>query len=135
MSLTDLLNRANEIAPVPDENGTRDEWMRHYAAQAAAAWAAFYQAIHEPMTGEGRPELGYLSLVATSSVAAVLGLDSPADDLPRLLWEYTPEAGALNGEWDHYIALVLDRLGINPADLDDRYDARHFSSPSRKAVA
>jgi hypothetical protein len=135
MTPIDFLNRAHEIAPTPDENGTRDDWKRCFAAQALAAFAAFYQVTHEVKTGDDRPEIGYLALIGHTSVSAVLGLDAPADQLPTLLWEYTPEGGALNGEWEQYICYVLDRLGINPADLDERYDARHFTSPSRKAGA
>ncbi|MEU4558570.1 hypothetical protein AB0F72_09270 [Actinoplanes sp. NPDC023936] len=133
MTPIDYLNRAHTMAPTPGEHGTREEWMRHYAAQALAAFAGFYVVTHEPRTGGDRPEIGYLALIGHTSVAAVLGLNASPDHLPRLLWQFEPEGDALNGEWEDYIVSVLDRLGINPADLDERYAADEFGSPSRAA--
>ncbi len=136
MTPIDLLNRAHEIAPTPGEDGTRDDWMRHYAAQAMAAFAGFYNVTHEPRTGGDRPEIGYLALISSTSVAAVLGLHMEPRDLPRQLWQHDHDGGAVNGEGiEEYIVDVLDRLGINPADLDERYTAGDFTSPSRAAVA
>lgn len=134
MNPIDLLNRAHHLAPTPDENGTRDEWIRHYAAQALAAFAGFHTVTHEVRRGDDRPEIGYLAIIGHTSVAAVLGLDAIGKHLTGLLWEYTPEGGALNGEWEQYIVGVLDHQGINPADIDDRYRAGDFRSPSRAAA-
>jgi hypothetical protein len=134
MTPIDFLNRAHELAPTPGEHGTRDDWMRHYVAQALAAFAGFYVVTHDVQRGDSRPEIGYLAIIGHTSVAAVLGLDAPADELTRVLWEHTPEGGALNGEWEQYIVDTLDRLGVNPADIDGRYVAGDFTSPSR-AVA
>lgn len=134
MTPIDYLNRAHEIAPTPGEHAIRDDWMRHYAAQALAAFAGFYAVTHEPRTGEDRPEIGYLALLGHTSVAACIALDAPTTQTTRLLWEHDPNGDALNGEWEQYLTDVLDSLGVNPADLDGRYEARHFTSPSR-AVA
>ncbi|AEV86703.1 hypothetical protein ACWT_5686 [Actinoplanes sp. SE50] len=134
MTPIDRLNRANELAATPGEHGTREEWIRHYAAQAMAAFAGFYDVTHEPRTGNDRPEIGYLALIGQTSVAAVLGLDASPRDLPSLLWHYDPDGDALNGERiEEYIVSVLDRAGINPADLNERYETSHFRSPSRAA--
>jgi hypothetical protein len=134
MTPIDFLNRAHELAPTPGEHDTREDWMRHYAAQALAAFASFYAITHEPRTGEDRPEIGYLALIAETSVSAVLGLNASPDDLPRLLWQFNYDGAAMNGEAEEYIVSMLDRLGINPADIDGRYTASDFTSPSR-AVA
>jgi hypothetical protein len=134
MTPIDFLNRAHDIAPTPGEHGTRDDWMRHYAAQALAAFAGFYAVTHEPRTGEDRPEIGYLALIAETSVSAVLGLNASPDDLPRLLWQFNYDGAAMNGEAEEYIVSMLDRLGINPADIDGRYTASDFTSPCRAAV-
>lgn len=137
MTPIDFLNRAHELAPTPGEDGTRDDWIRCYAAQALAAFAGFYQVTHEVRRGDSRPEIGYLALIGHTSVSACIALDhassdhASAVDVSLALWEHTPEGGALNGEWEQYIIDTLDRLGVNPADIDDRYDARHFTSPSR----
>lgn len=141
MTPIDRLNRAHTIAPTPGEHGTREEWMRHYAAQAMAAFAGFYQVTHEPRTGDDRPEIGYLALLSEASVAACIAIDHPTSDLSgavdvaRLLWEHTPDGGALNGEWEECIVDTLDRHGINPADVNERYTASDFTSPSWAVTA
>jgi hypothetical protein len=134
MTPIDYLNRAHTIAPTPGEHGTRDEWMRHYAAQALAAFAGFYQITHEARRGDNRPEIGYLAILGSTSVAAVIALDASHTEQTRVLWELNPDGGALNGEWEQYLTDVLDSLGINPADLDERYTASDFTSPSRTVL-
>lgn len=134
MTPIDLLNRAHELAPTPGEDGTREDWMRHYAAQALAAFAGFYAVTHEVRRGESRPEIGYLALLAETAVSAVLGLDASPGALPRLLWQHNYDGDAMNGEAEEYIVHTLNRLGVNPADIDDRYTAGDFTSPSRAAT-
>jgi hypothetical protein len=134
MTPIDYLNRAHELAPTPGETGRREDWIRHYAAQALAAFAGFYQVTHEVRHGDSRPEIGYLALLGHTSVAAALGLNASPGDLPNLLWQFSPDGDAMNGEWESYIVGILDRAGINPADIDDRYTASDFRSPQR-AVA
>lgn len=131
MTPIDFLNRAHDLAPTPGEDGTREDWMRCYAAQALAAFAGFYAVTHEPRTGKDRPEIGYLALIAEASVSAVLGLNFTGDELPRLLWQFNYDGGATDGEAEEFIVGTLDRLGINPADIDGRYTAGDFTSPSR----
>jgi hypothetical protein len=135
MTPIDRLNTAHTIAPTPGEHGTRDDWMRHYAAQAMAAFSGFYDVTHEPRTGSDRPEIGYLAIIGSTSVAAVIAIHAPSKhEQTRSLWDLNPDGGALNGEWEEYLTDVLDGLGINPADLNERYTATDFTSPSRAAL-
>lgn len=139
VTLTDRLNRAEELAPVPETRGdaTRDTWVRHYAAQSLAAFAGFYQASTDARGAEpgSRPDLGYLISHAVSAFTAAFALDTADSDLPGKLWDLTPEAGALNGEWEEWLTDTLDRLGVNPADIDGRYRAGDFRTPSRTVAA
>lgn len=121
---------AEHLAPVPDQGATADDWTRHYAALALAAWAAFHAAMG---TDEAR-DLGYLSLIGTSATAAAIALTSPHDTAPDFLWDHTPEAGALNGEWEQWIVQKLDALGVNPADIHPSYVAGDFRSPSQRGA-
>jgi hypothetical protein len=124
----DPFEAAERLAPTPDENATVDDWVRHYAATAFAAWATFRKQI-----GQRGGGLGYLSLIGTSATAAAIALTVPRERVSHRLWELTPEAGALNGEWEEWLTGTLDRLGINPADINDEYVARDFRSPSSAA--
>lgn len=120
----DLLNRADELAPVPDgPSASSADWARHYAAQAMAAHAAFR--VSE------QTDLGYLVMLGVAATAAVIALKESPSDVPRLLWELSPEAGALNGEWIDYLADALEAHGINPADLYPWFDAKDFTAPAR----
>lgn len=124
---TDLLNRAHELAPTPDADGDRNAWIRHYAAQAMAALAAF-RIVERTNPG---PNLGYLILLHTAAAAAVVTLEAPADQVTRLLWELNPDGDAMNGEMLEHLADTLEMHGINPADLYPWYDAKDFTSPTR----
>jgi hypothetical protein len=124
---TDFLNRADELAPSPDNPHARPtDWVRHYAAQAMAANAAFRVA---ERTSPG-PALGYLSALEVASTHAAMAIDSHSWTT-RDLWEVTPEGGALNGEWMDYLAEVLVKHDINPADLYPWYRASDFPVPLR----
>lgn len=127
---------AERIAPVP---ATRDEacteaWLQHYVALALAAHTAFHDALpilgSKPVPGS-RPDLGYLIDIATAATATAVALSTPPDEVGTLLWDLTPESGALNGEYLDWLTQRADALGINPADLDHRLDAADFRSPSR----
>lgn len=123
----DLLNRALELAPVPGEDGTARDWVRHYAAEAMAASAAFRLLMD---TGRGE-ELGYLSLLGNAAMSAAVALDLPPEIAANVIWELTPEAGALNGEWVDHLADMLASLGINPADLYPWFEAADSTTPLR----
>lgn len=133
---------AERLAPVPDSRGDylvgdpaplTSAWDRHYAALALAAHAAFREELatipEDPEPGS-RPELSYLMAIATSATAAVIALGRPARVYDEL-WDLTPECGALNGEYIDFLADVLDRHGINPADIYRWFNAADFESVSR----
>lgn len=126
---------AERLAPEPKrrEDATRQDWIRVHAANALAAYTAFRDALRtipdKPEPGS-RPDLGHLMLIATSATAATAGL--VFDRLSaRRLWDLTPEAGALNGEYIDFLAEVLDTHGINPADIDPEFNAADFRSVSQ----
>lgn len=126
------INTALRIAPAPAErsDATRHAWVRHYAAQALACWATFRAEIRNlPRNPEpgSRPDLGYLALAATSSTTAAVALMG-ALDAPTLIWDLTPEAGALNGEYEDWLTDVLVRYGINPGDIDPDLDPADFAA-------
>lgn len=126
------LGAAEQVAPAPTsrEAATREAWIRHYAAQALAAYAEFRDRIRtiEPNPQPGsRPDLGVLSLIATTSTAAAVGLIYTEDYAPGLIWDLTPEAGALNGEWEDWLDDVLVRHGVNPADIDPHLNPADFA--------
>jgi len=125
----ELLNRAEQLAPVPEEVDAADptEWVRHFAAQSMAANAAFRFLI-----GTSRAEeLAYLSMLGVAATAASVALSAPGQTAARLIWELTPEAGALNGEWVDHLADVLAANDINPADLYPWFEADDFDAPLR----
>ncbi|WP_229401936.1 hypothetical protein [Micromonospora okii] len=133
-----LLNTALTLAPQPDtrETATREAWVRHYAALALAAYAeqraGFRNLPRNPAPGS-RPDLGRLGLIATSALTAAAALVDP-DDAPALIWDLTPEAGALNGEWEDWLADTLVRHGINPAAVDPDLDPADFAKAVRLFV-
>ncbi|GIM88759.1 hypothetical protein [Paractinoplanes toevensis] len=124
----DLLNRATELAPVPDGDNTSSvPWIRHYAAVALAAFGAFRLAEH---TDPG-PNLGYLALLGTAATAAMTALSVIDEAAPRALWELNAEGGEMNGESVEHLADVLERHGINPADLYPWFEAEDFTATAR----
>ncbi|MGN9802039.1 hypothetical protein [Micromonospora sp. L32] len=131
------INAAERIAPAPAtrEDATRGPWVRHYAAQALACWATFRTEIRNltpnPEPGS-RPDLGYLALAAVSSTTAVVALTQPID-APSLIWDLTPEAGALNGEYEDWLTDVLVRYGINPGHIDPDLNPADFAPQEQPA--
>lgn len=128
---------ASHLAPIPDEHGTVDDWVRHHAAQALAAWTVFDREVRfyvgHPTQGD-HPEIGYLSMLGVASTHAAVALSSVhRGPIATELYDLTPEMGALNGEWEEWLTDRLDALGINPADINDEYIAGDFRSPSRVA--
>jgi len=126
---------AERLAPVPAtrEQAATDSWVRHYAALALAAGAVFDDAVRTIPAGAApgsRPDLGYLATLANAAIAAAYAFQHVEDYAPGL-WDLTPEAGALNGEWVDWLTDTLDRYGINPADIDPRFVATDFRSPSQ----
>lgn len=128
---------AARLAPVPSESGTVEDWVRHHTAHALAAWTVFDREtkfLHGHPTHGGRPEIGYLAALGVASTHAAVALSSVhRGPIATELYDLTPEAGALNGEWEEWLTDALDRLGINPADINDEYVASDFASPSRRA--
>ncbi|MFG2046162.1 hypothetical protein ACGFIW_01860 [Micromonospora sp. NPDC048935] len=125
-------NAAHRLAPPPAtrDAATRDAWVRHYAADALAAYATFRDAIRTvtPTTAGGsRPDLGYLTLAATAATAAAAALTDRTDYAPELIWDLTPELGALNGEWEDWLVDVLVRRGVNPGHIDPAYNPADFA--------
>jgi len=125
-------NAAHRLAPCPatrEDAATKHEWVRHYAAQALAAHAVLNAECRDlppnPVPGS-RPNIGYLAMLAQSSMAAALAFLGPLD-APTRLWDLTPELGALNGEWEEWLTDVLVRYGVNPAHIDPAYDAADFA--------
>ena len=125
---TDFLNRADELAPVPNADSTRDAWIRHYAAQAMAAHAAFRLSERTEPAG---PHLGYLVSLGVAATAAVVAMETLEDHVAEALWKVTPEAGALNGEWIDFLADTLELHDISPADLYPWFEASDFTPPAR----
>jgi hypothetical protein len=127
---------AERLAPGPTsrDEATTEGWSRHFAALGLAACVAFYDALpllgSKPLPGS-RPELGYFAMVSASATAATVALTAAREDVTGLIWDLTPEAGALNGEWVEWLTETLDRLGVNPADIDHRLAAADFASTSR----
>lgn len=135
MSTDHAFVAASRVAPEPTERSeaTVTAWRRHYAAQALAAHVEFRRVLPPLGAAPGepgsRPELGYLIAIAVASTTAAIALSVPADEAAGLIWDLTPEAGALNGEYLEWLAGQLDDLGINPADIDPAYDGADFTSP------
>jgi len=126
------INAAERIAPTPAtrDDATRHAWVRHYAAQALACWATFRHEIRSltpnPSPGS-RPDLGYLALAAVSSTTAAVALMGSLD-APWLIWDLTPEAGALNGEYEVWLTDVLVRYGVNPGHIDPDLNPADFAT-------
>ncbi len=129
---------ADRLAPHPatEQASTVEVWARHYAAQAVAANAYLRRVLHEKFTGDGEvPDVGFIVGTATASTAVALALTTPRDEIGAELWSVSPELGALNGEWEDTMDDLLDRLGINPADIDPDLEPGDFTSPSVRAEA
>lgn len=128
---------AGRLAPEPAsvEESTVEVWARHYAAQAVAANAYARRVLRGKWLGIGSStDVGFLVGMSVASTAAALALTTPRDGIAAKLWSVTPGLGALNGEWKTAMSDLLDRLGINPADIDPDLDAADFNSPSQQAV-
>lgn len=134
MSTHPAFAAADRLAPAPEkrEAATAEQWLKHYAALAMAAHAAFRDAL--PALGAAPTgDLGYLVTIGTAATAAAVALSMPPATAAALIWELTPELGALNGEYVDWLADLLDTLGINPADIERHYDAADFASASLAA--
>jgi hypothetical protein len=136
------LNRAAELAPTPTSRGhaTRGAWIRHYAAQALAANVTLRHTIHDlpanPQPGS-RPDIGYLAALANAATAAAAALTAASPDparAARLIYDLSPDAGALNGEWDDWLNETLVVYGINPADIDPDLSRDDFTGPTTPVV-
>lgn len=129
---TDPINAALTLAPTPEPGAdvTADTWIRHYAALALAAYATNRIECRNlppnPQPGS-RPDIGYLALLGSSATAAAAALMYTEDYAPEVIWGLTPEVGAFNGEWEEWLADVLVRRGINPADIDPDLDPADFT--------
>jgi hypothetical protein len=136
--LTNPFNTADQIAPEPAsrDQATAEAWARHYCAMALAAHVAFRTAIRnfKPDGTQARPELGLLTCAAVGYASAAVALLHP-EDAPGLIWDITPEAGALNGEWEDWLDDTLVHLGINPAHIDPDLDATDFNPQQSAATA
>jgi len=134
----DPFEAAHRLAPVPARDGGREDWVRHYAAQALATYAVFTEALRtvprDPEPGS-RPDLGWLSMLGVAATAAAVVLTTVPEDVPHNLYDLNPDGGALNGEWEHFLVGRLDQLGVNPADIDPRYQATDFRSPTAASRA
>jgi hypothetical protein len=130
-----LFNVACDLAPLPAtrEDATRHAWVQHYAATALAAYATLRvecRTIAPNPEAGSRPDIGYLSLLANAATSAAVALLG-AIDAPGLIWDLTPEAGALNGEWEEWLAEILVRYGINPGDIDPNLNPADFAEAVR----
>jgi hypothetical protein len=134
-----LFDVANQLAPEPltRDDATAQKWSTHYAARALAAHSAFRAATRSAFTSgqpASRPDFGYLTEIATAATAAAIAFDTgDRHEAADELWDYTPELGALNGEYIDWLADALVDAGINPADLHPWYSAADFNPPSRLA--
>ncbi len=132
----DPFEAADRLAPVPARRDAPvDDWVRHHAATALAAWAVFHAECRNiPRNPEpgSRPDIGYLAALGAASTHAAVALNTHAAAEPstQRLWDLTPEAGALNGESEEWVVAVLDELGVNPADINPAYVAADFRSPT-----
>jgi hypothetical protein len=129
---------ADNLAPVPDsrDDATNHAWIRHYAAQALAAYATLRAECRNlPRNPEpgSRPDIGYLSMAAQASTAAAVALLGPLN-APSMIWELTPEAGALNGEYEEWLTDVLVRYGINPAHIDPDLNPDDFADLATRQI-
>ncbi len=138
--LYETFNVADRLAPAPPtaEEATPAAWVRHYAATALAAHYVFRKSLGRQDPGNPvsatRPDLGLLVTIGTSATAAAVALLNDRETAAEIIWNLTPELGALNGEWEEWLVATLDEHGINPADIDPDYEAADFNSPSVRQV-
>lgn len=123
-----VMNLATRLAPVPESaDAPVAEWIRHHAASGLAAHVAFQSELKAPS-----PTLGLLAKISVYAAHAIALLVEETDgegDVSRLLYDLTPEAGALNGEWVEFLTDALDKYGINPADIDPDLNPADFKAP------
>lgn len=130
---TSPFDAAESLAPVPaSRDAALDDWLRYHAATALAAHAVFLHEMRSVPRDDrrGRPELGYLAALSAASTSAVVAL-TQEHDVAGYLYDMAPGYGANNGEDMELITATLDRLGVNPADIDPRYKTTDFRSPTQ----
>lgn len=136
MTTTSPFDAAEQVAPAPTtrDGANRVTWAKHYAATALAAYVTFRaetRALPRNPEAGSRPDLGYLILAAVSATTAAAALVDQSNTTPKLIWDLTPEAGALNGEWEEWLADILVQHGVNPGDIDPDLDPADFAMALR----
>lgn len=137
--------RVHDVAPMPydRENWTAENLIRHFAARAASLNEATRQSVmSHPRDVESRAfqravmQTARLSESASAHLAVAMllrivatrtaGIHRLVLDTLDELWNVTPEAGALNGEWVDAANEILASFGIEgwrispePCDFDD----------------
>lgn len=136
LTQVDPFAAADRLAPIPESRdaASNEAWSLHFAATALAAHVVFRETLRTVPRGApgSRPDLGYLSMTAAAAIAAAAAF-IPKDDTAGLVYDLMPGYGANNGEDIEWVSQLLDALGVNPADIDPRYNAADFRSPSRPA--
>jgi len=127
------------LAPEPAslEQATVEVWARHYCATALAAHATVSAILaNRKPAGEGASpsaEIVCINAVGVYATAAACALLTPRAQLGERLWRLTPDAGGEDGDGDSifWLAVHLNRMGINPADIYPQFDATYFTSPTQ----
>lgn len=132
---TDPFVAAGRLAPQPKtrEEATADGWARYYAAEAVATNAYLRQILNQD--GPPKGDISFIVGVSVAATAVALALTTSREEIAEKLWDITPELGALNGEWEEEMIDLLDRLSVNPADIDPDLDPADFDSPSQREEA
>lgn len=137
--------RVHDVAPMPydRENWTAETLIKHYAARAASLNEATHRSVSSHPRDTDSPafqravlQTARLSESANAHLAAALllriiatrtaGIHALIEDTLTELWEVTPEAGALDGEWVDAANDIIGHYGIEgwqiapePCDLDN----------------